>query len=143
MKLKRFFSFLLFAAVITAFTACDEDEDTSIPVDVTLNFTAPSDTITSFTWAEGKATFTDLNRGKEYELDLSQSSVITLSSGLYNITVEGAIASTSGRNPLQCTQHERQRTNLCPIDFDRFGAIDLHPEQLPYSQRDLCNGDSQ
>ena len=53
MKLKRFFSFLLFAAVITAFTACDEDEDTSIPVDVTLNFTAPSDTITSFTWAEG------------------------------------------------------------------------------------------
>ena len=58
MKLKRFFSFLLFAAVITAFTACDEDEDTSIPVDVTLNFTAPSDTITSFTWAEGKATFT-------------------------------------------------------------------------------------
>lgn len=96
MKLKRFFSFLLFAAVITAFTACDEDEDTSIPVDVTLNFTAPSDTITSFTWAEGKATFTDLNRGKEYELDLSQSSVITLSSGLYNITVEGAIASTSG-----------------------------------------------
>ena len=92
MKLKRFFSFLLFAAVITAFTACDEDEDTSIPVDVTLNFTAPSDTITSFTWAEGKATFTDLNRGKEYELDLSQSSVITLSSGLYNITVEGAIA---------------------------------------------------
>ena len=96
MKLKRFFSFLLFAAVITAFTACDEDEDTSVPVDVTLNFTAPSDTITSFTWAEGKATFTDLNRGKEYELDLSQSSVITLSSGLYNITVEGAIASTSG-----------------------------------------------
>ena len=84
MKLKRFFSFLLFAAVITAFTACDEDEDTSVPVDVTLNFTAPSDTITSFTWAEGKATFTDLNRGKEYELDLSQSSVITLSSGLYN-----------------------------------------------------------
>ena len=82
MKLKRFFSFLLFAAVITAFTACDEDEDTSVPVDVTLNFTAPSDTITSFTWAEGKATFTDLNRGKEYELDLSQSSVITLSSGL-------------------------------------------------------------
>ena len=80
MKLKRFFSFLLFAAVITAFTACDEDEDTSVPVDVTLNFTAPSDTITSFTWAEGKATFTDLNRGKEYELDLSQSSVITLSS---------------------------------------------------------------
>lgn len=56
MKLKRFFSFLLFAAVITAFTACDEDEDTSVPVDVTLNFTAPSDTITSFTWAEGKAT---------------------------------------------------------------------------------------
>ena len=96
MKLKRFFSFLLFAAVITAFTACDEDEDTSVPVDVTLNFTAPSDTITSFTWAEGKATFTDLNRGKEYELDLSQSSVITLSSGLYKITVEGAIASTSG-----------------------------------------------
>ena len=96
MKLKRFFSFLLFAAVITAFTACDEDEDTSVPVDVTLNFTAPSDTITSFTWAEGKATFTDLNRGKEYELDLSQSSVITLSSGLYNITVEGAIASASG-----------------------------------------------
>ena len=96
MKLKRFFSFLLFAAVITAFTACDEDEDTSVPVDVTLNFTAPSDTITSFTWAEGKATFTDLNRGKEYELDLSQSSVITLSSGLYNITGEGAIASTSG-----------------------------------------------
>ena len=48
MKLKRFFSFLLFAAVITAFTACDEDEDTSVPVDVTLNFTAPSDTITSF-----------------------------------------------------------------------------------------------
>ena len=86
----------MFAAVITAFTACDEDEDTSVPVDVTLNFTAPSDTITSFTWAEGKATFTDLNRGKEYELDLSQSSVITLSSGLYNITVEGAIASTSG-----------------------------------------------
>ena len=40
MKLKRFFSFLLFAAVITAFTACDEDEDTSVPVDVTLNFTA-------------------------------------------------------------------------------------------------------
>ena len=33
MKLKRFFSFLLFAAVITAFTACDEDEDTSVPVD--------------------------------------------------------------------------------------------------------------
>ena len=31
MKLKRFFSFLLFAAVITAFTACDEDEDTSVP----------------------------------------------------------------------------------------------------------------
>ena len=44
MKLKRFFSFLLFAAVITVFTACDEDEDTSVPVDVTLNFTAPSDT---------------------------------------------------------------------------------------------------
>ena len=34
MKLKRFFSFLLLAAVITAFTACDEDEDTSVPVDV-------------------------------------------------------------------------------------------------------------
>lgn len=144
MKLKRFFSFLLFAAVITAFTACDEDEDTSVPVDVTLNFTAPSDTITSFTWAEGKATFTDLNRGKEYELDLSQSSVITLSSGLYNITVEGAIASASGEILCNvCTQHERQRTNLCPIDFDRFGAIDLHSKQLPYSQRDLCNGHSQ
>ena len=37
MKLKRFFSFLLFAAVITAFTACDEDEDTSC-----LLYTSPS-----------------------------------------------------------------------------------------------------
>ena len=111
MKLKRFFSFLLFAAVITAFTACDEDEDTSIPVDVTLNFTAPSDTITSFTWAEGKATFTDLNRGKEYELDLSQSSVITLSSGLYNITVEGASAMYAARKTTYKSLPHRLRSH--------------------------------
>ena len=41
MKLKRFFSFLLFATVITAFTACDEDEDTSSTVGKNTSSTCP------------------------------------------------------------------------------------------------------
>ena len=147
MKLKRFFSFLLFAAVITAFTACDEDEDTSVPVDVTLNFTAPSDTITSFTWAEGNRLLSQTSTvGKNTSSTCSRK---FLSSHFLRdfITSRSKEPSPALRAKssglvyaaLKATTEEPLRR----IDFDRFGAIDLHPEQLPYSQRDLCNGNSQ
>ena len=94
MKLKDF-SFLLFAAVITAFTAATR-LNTSVPSDVTLNFTAPSVKSPRSTWSEGRATFHRPQPWERIRARPVPKFRHHTSSGLYNITVRRAIASASG-----------------------------------------------